>query len=405
MKKMKSDTTLKIFAIVISLLLWTFVMREKNPNIDREYKNINVEFTNTEALERSGLRIMNPQEATVDVKVVGEKFDWGDFSFEDIVASADLAGYGEGKVKIPVKVTLKQLSNLRIKDFGPREILFTFDKIIPKDKTVTIKTSGELAPGYVIGEIQTKSPTILLKGPRTWVNEVAEVVVDVNLEGRKEDINVTAPVKLIDDQGNNVMGVTNEPGVIDVTIPVYKTVKVPIEVQTINELPENYEATDIDINPSLVTLKGKESDLNFKFIQTKPIDINEFVENKTVETELELPEGVSLLNTGEKITVSQNVEEIIQKTFEYEFDEIEIKKLGENLKIDPDEEISIIKITLKGTKEIVEKLTKEDLEVYLDMNMAIIGENEIYIGFNLPSGVTIEEIEPQPIILKIIDKG
>lgn len=312
MKKVKSDTTLKIFAFVISIVLWSYVMSEVNPDVKREY-NISVEFMNKEVLEKNGLVIMSPKEQNINVTVKGEKFDMGNFSFEDIKASVDLSGYGEGKVKVPINAGLKQLSNIKIQDFEPREILFTFDKIITKEKIVTITTSGKLAPDYVLGEIKTKSPPVLLKGPRTWVNEVSEIVADVSLEGRKENINVTVPVKMVDDQGNNVMGITNEPGVIDITIPVYKTTTVPIEIQTINELPENYESTDIDINPLSVTLVGRESISNLKFIQTKPIDINLFIEDKIVETELELPEGVKLLNPNEKITVSLNVEEIAQK--------------------------------------------------------------------------------------------
>ncbi len=406
MKKMKSDTTLKIFAFIIAIVLWSYVMSEKNPDIQREYKNINVEFTNIGALEKNGLIIMNPKEQTINVKLKAKKSDWANFTYkEDIKAYVDLSGYGEGKVKVPVKVELKQLGNIKIEDFEPKEILFTFDRIINKEKTVTIKTSGELAPGYVLGDISTKSPTILLKGPRTWVNEVSEAIVDVNLEGRKEDINVTVPVKLIDDQENNVMGVENEPNVIEVSIPVYKTVKVPIEIQTINELPDNYQSVDIEINPSSITLIGKESISNLKFIQTKPIDINLFIENKTIETELELPEDVFLLNPTEKINVSLNVEEIITKTFDYTFNEIEIKNLDDNLQIDPEQTFENINITIKGNKDDIEKLIKEDLKVYLDLDTITTGEHQVYISFEMIRGVTVEEIKPQPINLKIIDKG
>lgn len=405
MKKMKSDTTLKIFAFIIAVVLWSYVMSEVNPDIPREYKNINVEFTNQDTLEKNGLVIMSPKEEQISVKVKGKKSDMANFSFEDIKATVDLSGYGEGRVKVPVKVSLKQLSNIEIEDFEPREILFNFDRIITKEKPVTIKTSGELAPGYVLGDISTKSPSVLLKGPRTWVNEVTEIIADVNLEGRKENINVTAPVKLIDDQGNNVMGVTNEPNVIEVSIPVYKTVTVPIEIQTINELPDNYKSTDIEINPSTVTLMGKESISNLKFVQTKPIDINLFIENKTIEAELELPEGVKLLNPTEKINVSINVEETVEKTFDYSLSEIEIKNLDDELQLDTDQDTENIQITIKGNKADIENLTKEDLDIYLDLNMFDVGEYEVYIGFNMPSGVTVEDITPQPITLKIIDKG
>lgn len=405
MKKMKSDTTLKIFAIVISLVLWNFVMREVNPDIKREYKNT-VELTNTEALEKNGLRIMNMNEETVNVTIVGKKTDWADFSVEtDVKAYVDLSGYSEGERKVPVKVDLTQLSNMKIVDFSPKEILFNFDKIITKDKPVTIKTSGELASGHVLGEAETKVPTVILKGPRAWVNEVSEVVGEVNVEGRKDDINVTVPLRVIDGAGNNVMGVTNEPSVIEVTIPVYKSVKLPIEIQTINDLPENYETTDIDIKPPSIDLIGKNETDDLKVIQTKPIDINLFIENNTIETELELPEGVKLLNPEEKITVTLNVEETTQKTFDYSLDEIEIRNLGEELELDSEQEAQNINITIKGSKEDIENITKEDLELYLDLNMIESGESEIYIGFNMPNGITVDSIEPQPILIKIINKG
>lgn len=411
MKKKKSDTTLKIFALVLSIVLWSYVMSEENPEQKREYKNINVEFTNTEALEENELVIMNPNDASVNVTIEGQKSDFAKFSFEEISenikAKVDLSGYSEGKSKVLINVSLNQLGNLKIKDFEPREILFTFDKIITKDKAVTIKTSGELAAGYVLGDIETSASTVALNGPRTWVNEVAEVLADVNLDGRKEDINVSVPIKMIDDKGNNVRGVTNDPGVVDVTIPVYKTNKIPIEIQTTNELPDNYESTDIEVNPTSVTLIGKESVSNLKFIQTKPIDINKFIENKTIEVELELPEGVRLANSKEKITVTLNVEEMVEKTFEYGLSEVEIKDLNEELELEEaqeDGEIGNIEISVKGSKENVEALTKEDIDLYLDLSPAIKGENEIYISFNVPTGITVDQIKPQPILLKIRDK-
>lgn len=413
MKKKKSDTTLKIFALVLSIVLWSYVMSEENPEQKREYKNINVEFTNTETLEKNELVVMNPKDANVNVTIEGQKSDFAKFSFEEISeginATVDFSGYNEGKAKVLIDVSLKQLGNLKIKDFEPREILFTFDRIITKDKAVTIKTSGDLAAGYVLGDIETNTPTVLLNGPRTWVNEVAEVLADVNLDGRKEDINVSIPVKMIDDKGNNVRGVTNQPGVVDVTIPVYKTNKIPIEIETTNELPDNYESTEIEINPTSVTLIGKESVSNLKFIQTKPIDINRFIDNKTIEVKLELPEGVRLANSKEKITVTLNVEETVEKTFEYELSEIDFKDLNEELELDEaqedeEQEVVNVEIKVKGSKDDIEALNKEDLELYLDLSSASKGENEIYISFNAPTGVTVEEIKPQPILLKIIDK-
>ncbi len=49
---------------------------------------------------------------------------------------------------------------------------------------------------------------------------------------------------------------------MDIFIPVYQTKKVPIELQTQGQLPDNYEILDISIKPSTVEIKGKKRRFN-----------------------------------------------------------------------------------------------------------------------------------------------
>ncbi|MDR7857703.1 CdaR family protein [Tissierella sp.] len=403
MKKMKNDLVLKILAFVIAIVLWAYVMDEVNPEWPTEYKNIKVTFSNTDALDKQGLVVMEPNEVTISVKVTGRRSDMGNFSPESIKAQVDLSGYKEGQVKVPIDVWLEQTSNVRVDKYEPKEILFNFDKIISKEKTVTIRTSGDLASNYVLGDIVTKTPSVFLKGPRTWVNEVAEIVGEIKLDGRKEDINISVPLKILDDQGNDVMGVVNEPSVIDVRIPVYRTVTLPIELQYTNTLPENYEITAINIMPNQIGLKGKDNIVNLSSILTKPIDINALMEGNEVEVELDLPRNVSLLNPDEKVKVSLNIEEAFTKTFEYNLSEIDIRNLSEDLALSEEDYSKNIVITLKGSKEIIESLTKEDLVVYLDLGLFKEGTWNAYIGFTVVDGLTVKDITPQPIELNIIN--
>lgn len=403
MNKEKSDLTLKIFSVIIAIILWSYVMSEVNPEQSENHRNIAVSFTNIESLERQGLVLMEPKEATVTVRITGTKFDLANFSPKSIKAQVDLSGYSEGQVKVPVNVILDQASNIRIEKVEPQEILFNFDKLITKDKTVTIKTAGTPATGYVAGDITTKTQTVLLRGPRSWVNEVAEVVAEVDLTNKTNDINNNFPVKLVDDEGKDVAGVRYEPSSIDVNIPIYRTVTVPIELNLENEPPENYEITKITINPSKVTLKGDKSIENLRFIQTKPIDINYLMENSEVPVELDLPENVSLLNPNEKITISLKIEENFTKILEYSLDEIELRNLADGLTIDKSENSDTVTILVKGGKEAIENLTKEDLSVYLDLNMLSEGIHRVYVGFSAPIGIIVKEVSPQPMELKIIN--
>ncbi len=404
MKKMKNDLVLKILAFVIAIVLWTYVMDEVNPEWPTEYKNIKVTFSNTDALEKQGLVVMEPNEVTISVKITGRRSDMTNFLSESIKAQVDLSGYREGQVKVPIDVWLEKTSNIRVEKYEPKEVLFSFDKIISKAKTVTIKTSGNLASNYVLGDIVNKTPSVFIKGPRTWVNEVAEVIGEIKLDGRKEDINLSVPLKILDDEEGDVMGVTIEPGVIDVTIPVYRTVTLPIELQYTNRLPENYEITAINIKPNRIGLKGNNNIVNLSSIQTMPIDINALMEGNEVEVELDLPRNVSLLNPDEKVKVSLNIEEAFTKTFEYTLSEIDIRNLSEELILSEEDNAKIVEVTLKGSKEIIDNLTKEDLEVYLDLNLFREGTWKVYIGYNAPTGTTVKEIAPQPIEINLINQ-
>lgn len=404
MSKKRNDLTLKIFAFTIAMILWIYVMSEVNPEQSENIKNISVSFTNMDVLEKQGLILMDPKDATVLVRVTGNKSDYVNFSRESIKAQVDLAGYSEGQFKVPVKVVLNQFSNISIEKVEPSEILFTFDKLINPEKTIAIKTTGQLAENYVLGDIITKTQSVFVKGPRTWVNEVSEIVAEIKLDGRKEDIHVSVPLKILDDQGNDVIGVTKEPSVIDVTIPVFRKVTLPIELQLANQLPENYEITEITIKPNQIALKGDNNIVNLTSIQTKPVDINSLIEGTAVEVELDLPRKVSLLNPDEKIIVSLNIEEAFTKTFEFNLSEIEIRNLSDGLILDEESLSQTIQVIVKGKEEIIENLTKKDIELYLELNMFNEGTHRAYIGFNLPTDVTMKEIVPQPIDIKLINK-
>lgn len=378
-------------------------MSEVNPDRTETIRNISVTFNNLEALERQGLVLMEPNEATVTVRVKGRKFDMANFDSKKIRAFVDLSGYGEGQIKVPVHVLIEDSTNINVERIEPSEILFRFDRLISKQKAVTVKTKGDLDSNFALGEIKTKPESVLISGPRSWVNDVAEVIVEVDLSGRKDSsTGVTLPVQLVDDQGQKVSGVSFEPTVVDVDIPIYRVVTIPIELQTENQLPENYEITNITISPSRIALKGDNNIVYMTSIQTKPVDINALLENPTMEVELDLPENISLINPNERITVSVTIEEIMRQSFDLRLRDITVRNLNEDLKISDEDLAKTITVNIKASKELMEDFTLEDLDLYIDLNYLTEGEHKVYLGFNLPTGIVVEEVHPEPIEIRLI---
>ena len=218
-KEKNKNWTLKIFALIIAIILWSYVMSEVDPPFETEYRNIDVVFVNEAGLERQGLVILEPKEATVRVTVGGRRSDVIKAE-KDIVAKVDLSGYSEGTVKVPVSIEVP--NNVRLIDYYPKEILFKFDRLVRQESPVVVETTGKLPEGYVLGKPEVKPQYVYIEGPKSWVDSVERVVALVNIDNRKEDINVTVPIRLVDSENRDVRGVGKEQNVVEIFIPVYQ---------------------------------------------------------------------------------------------------------------------------------------------------------------------------------------
>lgn len=393
-KEKKNDLTIKIFALIIAIILWSYVMSEENPTITKEFRNTEVSLSNYSSLERQGLVIMEPKDPKITIKISGKRNYVNRILEEDILASVDLSGYSEGSVKVPVYIDVP--SEVRIVDYHPKEILFKFEKLVRKEAVVTVDTDGSLPQGYVLGEPEIKPQTVYIEGPRSWVDSVTDVVATVDLTNRTEDIKVTVPIKLIDEKGDDVRGVEKEQNLVDVFIPVYKVKKVPIELQTENQLPDNYEVMDISINPSEIEIKGKKEDLkNINSIKTMPIDINYLIGKRNVVVELDLPENISLVDPKKQVTITLNIEESRTKTFNYTLEDVDIINLSSGLTIDEGDLSKSFEVTIRGSSTKVDLLNKEDLSIELDLQGLEAGSHQAKLSVKDGEDFMVINIQPE----------
>lgn len=402
MDKGKSNLTPKILSVIIAIILWSYVMGKENPEWPREYRNVSVEFINTDALDRQNLVIMDPQDVKINVSVTGRKSDMGDFTAaNNIVAKLDLSGYSEGQNRVPVLVSLKDsASTVRITDWQPSDVLVSIDKLVPKEISVNIRTEGEVPADYVLGDLIVKPETILLRGPRSWINEVTEVFAVVQIDDRTSTTNITAPIQLRDGQGNDVVGLEKTPSVVDITIPIYRKSTLPIELVFENELPEDYVVTEIEVVPSRIGVKGGNSIADLTSIKTQPIDINLLLENPSLEVELDLLENVELLDPNERVTVNAVIERITTKEFEFEFSEVDIRNLNEELVL---EEINrTIAVSITGTESFLGTITKDILKPYIDLTNFLEGEHEVDIEFEVVEGISVESVDPKTLSINLV---
>lgn len=157
MSKKTNNLTPKILALLIAIFLWSYVMSDVNPEDYKIVRNVDVNLQNLAEIKRDGLVIMGDENFKVNVRIDGKKSEIGKVKTENIVASLNLRGYGEGQYKIGVNASIQGSSaNIRISSIEPREILVNFEKIITKEKEVSILTEGEMEKNFVLDSAVTK---------------------------------------------------------------------------------------------------------------------------------------------------------------------------------------------------------------------------------------------------------
>lgn len=404
MKIKKSDIPAKLATLIIAIFLWSYVMSSTNPIREPEYRNISVNYINTSELDRQGLVIMEPDEVKISVRLSGKISDLEKFNRSgSIFAQVDLSGYSEGKTRVPITVgLLGQTTGVSILSHEPQEVLFNFEKIVTKEVPIQITLTGDLTEGYIAGDITLKPQRIMVSGPRTWINEVDRAVGQVDVSGGKNDINVTVPVKVVDNAGEEVRGIDKEQAVVDVIVPVFNTYKVPIELVTINELPDDYAITNIEIKPSNVVLKGKNLQTITK-VYSKEVDILSLIDQESIDLELQLPEGVSLLDEDQKVVLSYKVERIVDKVISFSGDQIEILNLDDRFKLDESYLNQNYIVNINGFESILETIKIEDLNPKIDLNELEAGEHEISIKWDDNPNFEIQSVNP-PVIINIIER-
>lgn len=403
MNKDRKDLTLKILALFLAIFMWTYVMNSENPETSTE-KKINLEYINKESVEREGLVMMNPKKEKITIEISGKRKDIDRFSSESINAYIDLKGYTEGDAKVPVKVSLeRQMDSIKIIDYQPKTVNVTFDKLITKDKKVTIRPVGELKESYVLGNVFTKSEIVLLKGPRTWIDEISEVVAFVDLEGMTEDTKIRAPLRLLDAQGNDVEGIEREPSAIDINIPINRTKNLKIDLKTNRDLPEDYEMKQLVLNPSSISVKGNDDIMEMKSIPTKEIDVDELISKKEIFVELDLPEGVKLLEDKKEIKVSLNMVQLENKDLSHNLEKVNFKNLDDELELvtDLNGEINLV---IRGDINRLENIKIEDVKLFINLEGLKEGVHEVPIESEVSEDFSVQSINPENIKVELKEK-
>lgn len=305
---------------------------------------------------------------------------------------ADLREYGTGTHQVNLQYSgVSENVNVYIE---PRTVEVTIEERKTEEFTVEVDYMNEslMAEGLEIGEATVEPGTVTIESAESQVDRVAIVKAYVNMEGVESSVDSRAvPVNVYDSQGNE-LNVRVNPEMVTVSVEVQTPSKdIPVEISTTGELPNNLVLDSITADPAVVTVFGSEETLEgISEITTEPVDLSDISQSTEQEVGLEVPTGIQRIEQ-EQVNVSVEVEELESSAFESIEVQPENLSVGRSIRF-INEGTNAMQVIVFGEKEQLYGLTKDDIQLFIDLKDVAGGEQILPVNANV-TGNLITELE------------
>ena len=389
----QNNTFFKVISVVIACIIWVVVAMNMKTDIPREIKEVPVTMDNqTSFITRMGLTIIGDESLFVDVTIEGQRLVVGSIKPEDIAVSVDLSSVnGAGNFSLPLVAENVSGKDFAISSISPSTVNLKFDRMVTKKFNVDVKMEGLVVPeeGYLMEEAVVSPTQVSVTGPDTDIAKIAKCVVSVDHEGSLTKTTAfTSDIVLLDKDGNKIetSGLTMDVKQAEVTVPILKTVDLPVKVEFLNA-PTNLDLEELEyaVSNETVTVAGpvdeidKYSEIILGYIDFKALDLES---NFTFD--VELPENFINVAHTETVTVTFDWTDMVAKEFT-------VTNLSlVNVPSDYDARLltdRVTKVKIIGPAQVLETMTADDLVGQIDLSKRSVetGQFKTAVTISAPS--------------------
>ncbi len=393
-------TYYKVLSVLFALIFWVFVIDKVNPEIEKTYKDIPVEVVGIEKLRLNNYELIEKEEKNIDITLKGKRTIILDTDVDDIKLFYNVAKLKEGKQDIKIEADIK-MNGVYVTDMSENKIDVQIDKIVREPIPLRVLPVGKVPEDYILEEVKLSVENIFIKGPKTYVDQVAFLSGNINIKNETKNLTKDILLVPVDEQSEVIPKIELEDDYVSVDVLINKVKDIDIEAVIKNSVDENYEVVNIDVTPKKMKVKGDREKINsIKFIETTPIDMKGVTKSLSVSSELNLPDDIYLIGESKRVKVNVEVQKIITKEFTYEPKDVKIINVPLNLRSNIKDLSGIIILKISAREDILKDKTKEDFSLYIDASEFKKGKISGDILLNY-SGSTYKHIEISPSSLKL----
>lgn len=411
MKKLLTrNLGLKLASLLLAFVLWFLVAQIYDPKDTVTFNNIQVRLINTELLDEEGkVYEVLDNSNLVRVTVTGpQSIVKSELRRSDIVAEADMSKLTDINT-IAITYYCENISNDSVEIKGNHDSV----RLNVEDKTskwikLESNTIGDVASGYMIGNVTLDQTNIEVTGPKSAISQVDHAGVDINVTDSTTSLSANVDIKLYDADDNELVleSVKKNVDSAYMTVEVLATKEVPVEIEYMGVPEDGYMATgEVESSVPIVRIAGTVSTLVGISAITVPEDrmnITGQSDNLVDIINLKeyLPANVRLADKSfdGKITATVYIEPIVSKDLTVAAENISVTGVPDGMEAEITSTAEEYNITVSGLSRDVSILHDSSVTGILNLTqwMEDNGVEELTPGtytipvtFNLAEDITV----------------
>jgi YbbR domain-containing protein len=395
------DFPLKATAVLVAIIFWIVSLVNAAPT------EVAREFGGRVPVERPEVPagyVLQGQMGDVGVTLRGTEAALANVVASDLQATLDLGTadlHRSDPQDLLVRVSVAS-AGVRVIDKSPATVNVRIEPITSRSVAAQPRFANEPPAGTFAGDAAITPNEVKVSGPASQVARIAALYATVLFGDAMTDLVQSVQPLAVDAAGKMIEGLTVEPALVQVTVPVLPTATtrtVPVVPAVRGSVANGYWIVRVTVDPAVVTVRGEASVVSgVDQVPTAGIDISGLTDSRTYQVGLLLPaEGTSLLRAAQAtVTIS-----VAPLTGTRSFPIVAVQAVNLASPLSAEFDPPSIGLLLAGPLPALSAVTLPQVSAVVDAAGKGPGTYAVDVTVRVPAGVTAQSVQPTRVMLTI----
>ena len=235
--KWTKNLWLRIGSLIFAAVMWIIVTNINDPIDSRAYEDVPVRMLNAHILDEANrvYEVLENTDVIERVTVRAPRSVISRISHANIIATADVNDISSLDT-VAINLIVNNVIPTEVNEINSSSSILKLNIEDKATRTIPVRVFavGEVAAGYMLGDINADPNSINISGPASLVRSVSYAAASVDVTNFTSDISTIANFDLRDTAGTRIPvdRISQTPGSVSVRIPIHeiKTVQIAYDI-------------------------------------------------------------------------------------------------------------------------------------------------------------------------------